>query len=808
MIEKHQKKLGIAAAAVILLFSIGLRINSPNADLPSHITFSGSILTDEGNQCHNSRSKALYNEWYPDDWRITNYNPLLPYMKYAMFKIFGVGLWQLRSVSFIFAFLSLLIFFLTLKSYLYPRFGLALLGVLLLGINFLYLMYNKIGTFETSIIFWVILTFYFLEKYRSRKKIPFLVLAGASSFMAFIFKNIMAYFLPIPIAACLLLCLFHSEKKRLPLKGCIKNIFLILLGIFLILVPWYLLHYLPNKEWIGSAPGKYMGNLMFPKSLETAFRNFLNFPWKNQFYKIPIIWLGAILYIPLFFRRLLSKKTKLTETGYTLFFFAHTFVFFLMSYRPTRYFIPVIPAMVFMTILLFRQLGSSQVEKEMLPHGPVFTGLLYLFDVLWLTIVSAFCLLPLVSRYIYHFPVPKLSVKYLLGATLFVAFVYLVKYFYNKLIWKKPNFRFFFITLTILMVALSIYINIDYYLLWQRNKTYNVRNISIELGQKLENAYIAGMTAPVAVLENRHKALWLYPNFVNWDQENFEKYGLTHALLGTDVSGEINHFFNMWPERMRRAELLRIYHIKNYFLHLYSFVNPYIQAGKKEGDFHFHLTVINPSQNSVKTLVGMVCLPQKNPIKNTIKVIKSEREFELIPGENTITYSAKEIPGLLTQPVLFFLEYNRSFMENSLRYEGENFKCNTGRNIRDISASNGYVRQFDSGEHTPGFLSYGPAVPYSNGFLIADFKLKFDNIKTKIRPICQLDIYSQPDKGPLVERFIKPGDVKRNKTNLYRLYTKIPGTKTLEFRLQTTKWADVAFDYIDIKYYQGFIFDR
>ena len=117
MIEKHQKKLGIAAAVIILLFSIGLRINSPKADLPSHITFSGSILTDEGNQCHNSRSKALYNEWYPDDWRITSYNPLLPYMKYAIFKIFGVGLWQLRSISFIFAFLSLLLFFLTLKSY-------------------------------------------------------------------------------------------------------------------------------------------------------------------------------------------------------------------------------------------------------------------------------------------------------------------------------------------------------------------------------------------------------------------------------------------------------------------------------------------------------------------------------------------------------------------------------------------------------------------------------------------------------------------------------------------------------------------
>ncbi len=800
MKEGSRKKIAITTAVIILLFSMALRINAPEADLPSHITFSGSILTDEGNQCHNSRSKVLYNQWYPDDWRITNYNPLLPYMKYIIFKIFGVGLWQLRLVSFIFAFFSLLFFFLTLRSYFQPQYGLALLGTLLLGINFLYLMYNKIGTFETSIIFWVILTLYFLEKYRAARKSLFLILTGAAAFMTFVFKSIMAYFLPLPIAACILLCIFPGEKERLPIKEGAKTLVLILFGVLLVSVPWYLFHYLPNKEWILSAPGKYMGKLMFPKNLETAFHNFLAFNWKDQFYKIPMVWLGALVYIPVFFRRLPDKKATLTETGCTLFFFAHTFVFFVMSYRPTRYFIPVIPVMVFMTILLFKYFISTRPEENHRAR-PLNDSVLYILDVIWLTIASAFCFLPLISRYIYSFPVPAISIEYLLASAVSVALFYLIKNFYRKWVWERPDFRFLFIPFAVLMVVVSMVVNIHHYLQWDRDKTFSIRDMSLELGEKLDHAYIGGMTAPVAVLENRHKALWLYPDFVNWDEKTFEKYPLTHALLGTDVSREIHHFFNRWPERMERAVLLKIYHIKNYFLHLYSFIDPYIGGGEKKDDNFFQLTVINPSQKTIKTRLGRVTGEEP------FKIEKGLREFELSPGENIITIDLKELPQPLPASVLFFLDYDHPFAKDKLRYEGENFPGKTGVNIKKSSASHDYVRFFDCTSHAPGFLSYGPAVPYARGFLIVDFKLTFDNFKTKIRPVCQLDIFSYQDNGPVAERSIRPPDIKKNENGLYRFHTLLLGTKTLEFRLQTTPYADITFDYLNVTYYQGILID-
>jgi hypothetical protein len=878
------RKTGIIAAVFILLFSIGLRINAPKADLPSHVTFSGSILTDEGNQCHNSRSKALFDQWYPDDWRITNYNPILPWIKYSIFKIFGVGLLQMRLVNYLFAGLSLLFFFLTLKSYFQHNFKFALLGTLLLGINFLYLMYNKIGTFETSIIFWVILTLYFLEKYREKKKSVFLILAGASTFMAFIFKSIMAYILPLPFAAYILVHLFKKPdeekgggtptpftvslmqffrnviskvcffcklskgiskeplaaggKKSIfitaphdaapspetnenqhkwfaqhigsPRRGVFitVNILFILLGILILFIPWYLLHYLPNREWIISAPGQYMGKLMFPRSLETAFGNILTFPWKDQFYKIPIVWLGAILYIPLFFRRLLGRKAQLTEIGYALFFFAHTAVFLFMSYRPTRYFIPVIPAMVFMTVVLFERWVSASSS----PEKPVFyehieKSMIFIVDFLWLALAAYFCLIPLFSRYFFSIPRPRLSIYYFIVSVILVGVVYIVRNIYQKYFWKQLNFKYLVLPLIVIMILSSLVINMSYYWQWNKNKTYTIRDISRELGEKLEDAYIGGMTSTVAVMENRHKALWLYPNFVNWDLHTFEKYPLTHALLGTDVSGEIIHFFNQWPERMNRAKLSKVYPLKNYFLHLYSFVDPYISYCTSADGQNYRLKVVNPSGQMIETKVGEVYVFKEKPGENSqepsFRVINGQQVFSLNPGVNDIVIPAKESPGSNTASLIFFLDNPHPFDKSPLRYEGENFPGKTGFNKRDPNASNGYTRYFDRTLQAPGFLSYGPAVPYARGFLIADFKLKFHNLKTALRPLCRLDIYSCQDNGPVAERVIKPADIKKTKTHTYRLYIIIPETKKLEFRIQTEKWSDVEFDYINVTYYQG-----
>lgn len=801
------KKIEIGVAVFILLFSVGLRIQAPTADLPSHVTFSGSILTDEGNQCHNSRSKALYDEWYPDDWRITNYNPVLPWIKLAVFKVFGVGMLQMRLVSHLFAALALLFFYLTFKSYLRHNFKFALLGALFLGVNFLFVMYNKIGTFETSITFWVILTLYFIEKYRMHERPVYLLLTGASAFMAFIFKSIMAYLLPLPFAAYLVFHLFAPKEKKLPLKRAAYHLVLIAGGMMMLFIPWLLFHYLPNREWIVSAPGQFMGNLMFPRSLDSALDNFVTFPWKDQFYKIPVIWLGAVLYIPLFFRRLAAGKATLTETGATLFFFSHTFIFFFMSYRPTRYFVPVIPAMVFMAVLLMvRWRRRSRTPGPVyLRYRPLERGLLFAADTLWLALAAYFCLIPLFSRFILSIPRPPLSVYYFTVSALLVGLAHLTGFLAARFSWKplQLGLRPPLTPLIIFLIIASLTSDAYYYIQWHIEKTHSIRDMSRELGKELDDAYIGGMTSTVAVLENRHKALWLYPNFVNWDAETFEKYPMTHALLGTDVSDEVIHFFTQWPERMNRAALLKVYPIKDYFLHLYSFRTPYIKHCTEETAGNYRVTIINPTTQTKEFVkIGLVESP-------STPVTWFERSVDLKPGENVVLITGESqthpessvIPGSR----LIVLQYPRPFDARPLRYEGENFASKIGVNRNDNAASNGVIRTVDPGIHGTGFFSYGPAVPYGRGILTADFKISFKNMKTKLKTLCRIDIYAKEAEGPVAQWDIKPSDVKKSKDGTFRLVTEIPGVRTLEFRAQTPErhQAEISFDYVDVTYYQG-----
>lgn len=804
-VMKNKTAITLAMVAILIL-ATGLRLNAPRADLPSHITFSGSILTDEGNQCHNSRSKALYDEWYPDDWRITNYNPILPYIKLGLFKWFGVGMLQLRLFSYLFAILSLFFFLLTLKSYFKDDIAFALLGGLLLAVNFFYVMYNKIGTFETSITFWVILTLYFLERQRVKPGRLNLILAGAAAFMGFIFKSIMAYLLPMPFIAVLIMDLWHRDSHlKTDVMKTLKNMAFILAGVLVLMIPWYVLHYLPNREWILSAPGQYMGGLMFPRGLENAWHNFLTFPWKDQFYKTPVLWISMLLYLPIFFRRLLKRKARLTETGVVLFFFAHTFLFFVMNYRPTRYFVPLLPVMVFMTVMLFKHCRdlSLAADKTNLPQPySIFQkSVLYAADSLWLAAAMYFCFVPLLGRIFPGMPQPGPSIIYILAAVVLTGAGYILKNSIKKqaaLLFTPAIVK----TLLAVVVLVALIFNLGWYVQWHNSKTYTIRDISRELGDKLDNAYIGGMTSCAAVLENSHKALWLYPNFVNWNENTLKKYPLTHALLGTDVSREIHHFFNQWPQTMNRASLLKVYFIKDYYLHLYSFTEPYIKTIQWTNDGLAKITVNHPGKKNVR--VTLATLKWENDPK-TLQIAKPDTIHDLQSGEN-------KFEETLPQNVNFiYLDYDRDFGRAStpLIYEGEIFPGKTGINKFFSGASNGAVRYFDGSKHQPGFMAYGPAVPFAPGVLAVDFRLAFDELKSKIRPICRIDIYSHRTQSTVGELEIKSSAIKKAIKNdgafaNFRLIHVVKQDEILEFRVRATGYGNVLLDSVNVSYYQGF----
>jgi hypothetical protein len=786
---------------------MGLRIYSPTADLPPDISISGSIYTDEGNQCHNSRSAVLYGDWYPDDWRISNYSPVVPYFKYLLFKWFGVGLVQERVVSYFFAFLSILFFTLILKSYF--DFTFSVLGVLFFGFNYFLIMFSKIGTFETPMIFWMILALYFIEKFRNNKHLSYLVLSGISAFMSFVFKNIAGYFVPVPVAAVVIWILFTVSLKNPGLKISLKQVAAVLFGVLLAFSLWFFLFYLPNKEWILSVPGQYISNQVLPKNPGQAIRNFFGFNWKEQFYKIPVIWLLAILYVPVFFRNLLRKKSDITELGFVMLFFFHTLFYMFMNHRPTRYLIPVIPAMIFMMLLLLNKI-VRRPDKPNSPYSLVQRISLFFLDTTWMALGASFCFLPLFVRYVHSIRIPPLSASFFIFSALVVLAIYGVSGLVRKLASGRISRIPVAMSLSVVFLVSGVSLSFDagHYLEWNRNKTHTVCDLSRELGERLEHAYIAGLTAPVAVLENRHKSLFLYPGFVNWDDRTFEKYPLTHALLAS-FNQEISNFFRKWPEKMKHARLLKVVNVKEQFLHLYSFVDPYIDDVRQPENRIRQLRITNPAGQPVEASVRELILHppgHSGSIKPMGYRLETEREnVRLNPGINVIRLQVSAPEMSSPEPVLYFLNSNP--WGNRFRYEGEKFPGKVGENRRVKDASGRFVRSFSLLHHQPGFLSFGPFVPFSEGFISVDFYLKCSHIHSRIRPLVKLDIFSYTDRKSLASRILKPADVNRDGWAMYRLSSVIPDIRFLEFRIYAEGWCDIDFDYVNVVYYQGLWFN-
>jgi hypothetical protein len=479
-----------------------------------------------------------------------------------------------------------------------------------------------------------------------------------------------------------------------------------------------------------------------------------------------------------------------------------------MNHRPTRYLIPVIPSMIFMSLLFLKKILKPFLESPVQLHW-LQRGLVFFADVIWLGLAANFCFFPLADQYIRPFHIPPLSAGYFI----FSALIVLLAHFLISVLRRVPapglksRIRYISWPLIILLLGISFLINSAYFLKWNREKSHTVYNISRELGKKLDNAFIAGLTAPVAVLENRHRSLFLYPGFVNWSRDTFQRYPITHALLAS-FNQEITNFFQQWPEKMNQARLLRVYNVKDQFLHLYSFVDPVIKEVHRMAPDHFRLSIANPRNNPVKIRAGVIWFfRDPGSVDQAADVFHREeprRSFVLEPGENTVELKTGQQENPRPVSGLFFLDLEE--WPDSYRYEAEKFPKKVGINRWNPEASAKFTRTFYQKRHPAGFLSFGPFIPYSDGFMEVRFYFKPSHIRSRIKPVIKLDMFSYREKKALRSRILKPADLTDNIFRPYTLSAAISGVRYLEFRVYAERLSDIDLDYIDVVYYQGYWF--
>lgn len=230
------KKYIFSPYSVVILFLILfiIRILYLDAD-PFFLKRFGDI-GDEGYWAYNARNAFLFNRWIIDGFNQSLATaPLYSALVYLSFKLFGLGYSQVRLVSALLSWSTLVVLYFFIKD-VWNRKS-AIIAVIILGFNSVFLMYNRLGLVESSMIFFLVLTFYFFYKGNTRN--IFHILAGFTFSMAILTKITVFYFIP----AIIIFWILEKIRGNLELRNIIYFVVSALIPLFIfataLLIPYW-----------------------------------------------------------------------------------------------------------------------------------------------------------------------------------------------------------------------------------------------------------------------------------------------------------------------------------------------------------------------------------------------------------------------------------------------------------------------------------------------------------------------------------------------------------------------------------------
>ena len=188
----------MAGAALLLVLLVLVRVVCLDSDAYARLSWSSALLTDEGFYVHNARNLVLFHRLRTDQFNNALIMPLLHGLQVAVFTCFGVGVVQARSVSVVSSLLTLFVFFCALRRAFSPRVAWA--GLLLLGLDPVFMLYNRLALMDTPACLPLVCAFYaWVRAEKSEnKRGHWLVVCGACLGLAYTVRGLAAVVLPVP----------------------------------------------------------------------------------------------------------------------------------------------------------------------------------------------------------------------------------------------------------------------------------------------------------------------------------------------------------------------------------------------------------------------------------------------------------------------------------------------------------------------------------------------------------------------------------------------------------------------------------
>jgi 4-amino-4-deoxy-L-arabinose transferase-like glycosyltransferase len=153
-INKARYTTVVAAAIAVMLAAVALRVAFLDCDPPHGLSTSRAEYTDEGLKFYQARNRALFGQWWiKTPWAVQGHlksSPVPTVIAWGVFEVFGVGRVQARCISVVAGVLSCgLLMLIGARS---GKREVGLLAGAFAAVNFLLVSYDRLALFESLLI--------------------------------------------------------------------------------------------------------------------------------------------------------------------------------------------------------------------------------------------------------------------------------------------------------------------------------------------------------------------------------------------------------------------------------------------------------------------------------------------------------------------------------------------------------------------------------------------------------------------------------------------------------------------------------
>ncbi len=519
---------------LLIIVCTGIRLVHINADAPQELTTSAAIYTDEGFKTYEARNAALFGngKWTPEDqyegWADKSPVTNIPYR--WLFARFGAGYATIRMLPIAYAALTMVLLVVFLART-YDR-ATALTGLVLFGLNFFTAMFNRLGLYESHLLFFIMVALLgFSEAFRKGlrgngsaaaadllTRLAFLLVGMAGVMTGFFIKRNMLVI--IPAIAPALLIVWGVRR------GWTSRALNRLMGAFIVAsAAGYLViaHFNALKVTLAFS---LMSVQVFGRPLAslipfTAFDPITNVAPKGLFMAFvllhPLTLFAACTWaLWTLHRYIFTQRRETTDFILSCWLLFGTAFITVMYYNPSRYYLlfalPLVTlAARFLLMIPVSDIVSFFRERKPFPHNVMFgafilcatlyTGITLVFHAVPSSVKNGLVdrLYPSIMKGDFSGAVPVIAAVAITCAVASAAAIA----FRKRLLAFMGRSIFPAVFLSAVM-ALQLF----QYGRWLIFPDYSIHRASLELGRDLpENAVIAGSWSGGLVVENRLRAL-------------------------------------------------------------------------------------------------------------------------------------------------------------------------------------------------------------------------------------------------------------------------------------------------------------